>query len=478
MHVRNRHPARIALVGALLLAASATAQAATVVTDWNDQALEAIRITHPGPPQVARMLSMTNTAMYDAWAAYDATANGTQLAGELRRPKFERNDANRRKAMSFAAHRTLVDLFPTQKADFDLQMAFLGYDPLDTSADITKPAGIGNVAAAAMLADRHHDGSNQLGDLHAGAYSDYSGYQPVNTTTQNVDIGRWQPLSISDGHGGVVTQKHVAPFWGQVKPFSLQAYNQFPISAPARPGTFAFIQQAWQVVFYSAKLDDRSKVIAEYWADGPRSELPPGHWVLFADFVSERDHNTLSQDVKMHFAMTNAVLDASVAVWGYKREFDYARPVSVIRELFANTLIPAWTTSGGHRLRLIRGRDWRPYQADTVVTPPFSEYVSGHSTFSAAAAEVLKRFTGSDAFGGSVTIPAHSSRVEPGIVPAKDVVLSWPTFSAAADEAGFSRRYGGIHFPQGDLEARALGRKIAAQAYAKAQGYFDGSEGN
>ncbi|MDQ6759359.1 MAG: hypothetical protein M3Z32_05755 [Acidobacteriota bacterium] len=107
--------------------------------------------------------------------------------------------------------------------------------------------------------------------------------------------------------------------------------------------------------------------------------------------------------------------------------------------------------------KIMNGNDWQPYQAKTVVTPPFPQYYSGH-IFSAARAEVLKLVTGSDAFGGSVKILAGSSRVEPGLVPASDVTLSWNTFSDAADEAGISRRYGGIHFVQGDLDARFRGQ--------------------
>jgi hypothetical protein len=106
-------------------------------------------------------------------------------------------------------------------------------------------------------------------------------------------------------------------------------------------------------------------------------------------------------------------------------------------------------------------------------TPAFPEYVSGHSAFSAAAAEVLKRFTGSDWFGGEVTIAAGSSLVEPGAVPVTDVTLRWRTFSAAADEAGMSRRYGGIHFVEGDLRGRELGRAVGLQAWMKARRYFN-----
>jgi hypothetical protein len=124
---------------------------------------------------------------------------------------------------------------------------------------------------------------------------------------------------------------------------------------------------------------------------------------------------------------------------------------------------------------LIDGAHWQPYQPLTVVTPPFPEYCSGHSTFSAAGAEILQRFTGSDAFGASQTTPAGASRVEPEATPATDVTLAWATFSAAAAEAGLSRRYGGIHFEQGDLAGRALGRHVGAVVWDKAQAYITGT---
>ena len=129
----------------------------------------------------------------------------------------------------------------------------------------------------------------------------------------------------------------------------------------------------------------------------------------------------------------------------------------------------------GRGTRPIRGEDRLPYQPPTVVTPPFAEYVSGHSTFSAAAAEVLASFTGSQRFGLSVTVPAGSSMIEPGAVPARPVTLSFRTFADAADEAGRSRRYGGIHFQAGDLDGRELGRRVGANAWAKAGGYFGGT---
>jgi hypothetical protein len=176
----------------------------------------------------------------------------------------------------------------------------------------------------------------------------------------------------------------------------------------------------------------------------------------------------------MFFILGNAELDASIAVWECKRFYDYSRPITQIRSLFAGQQIEAW---GGPYLgtQKIFGEDWYPYQPLNFITPPFAEYVSGHSTFSAAGAQVLKMFTGSDAFGGSVVIPAGSGRVEPGTVPAADLTLSWATFSDAAAEAGISRRYGGIHFKDGDMEALKIGRKVGQECFKKAQTYFNGT---
>ena len=120
------------------------------------------------------------------------------------------------------------------------------------------------------------------------------------------------------------------------------------------------------------------------------------------------------------------------------------------------------------------GGDWIPYQPSTFPTPPFPEYISGHSTFSAAGAEILRRWTGSDNFGASVTFYAGSSTVEPGATPASTITLYWPTFTDAANEAGISRRYGGIHFKAADLAGRAVGDLVGWQAWLKSQIYFNG----
>lgn len=471
IHCAHPVPCALILLTALPSLLPLNAQATdNAVLQWDSTALQAVRDTHPGPPQVARALAMLHTAMYDAWAAYDATAVGTRFGGALRRPASEATDANKSKAMSYAGYRTILDLFPSAASLFKDQMQTLGYDPADTSTDASTPSGIGNLAAQALLTFRHNDGSNQL-----GGYADYTGYVPRNGPDTITDPNHFQPLRVSDGHGGTVVQTYIAPHWGYVIPFAMSSGSQFrPTTVLPLAGSPEYAHQVDLLILYGALLTDTQKMIAEYWADGPASELPPGHWALFSQFVSRRDKHSLDQDAKMFFAVANAILDASICAWDAKREYDSVRPVTAIHYLRKGQKVLSW--SGPNQgPQLINGEDWTPYQAETIVTPPFPEYISGHSIFSAAAAEVLKSFTGSDLFGASVTFKAGSSRFESGSVPASAVTLSWATFSEAADEAGLSRRYGGIHFVDADLHSRAVGRLVGAQAWAKAQTYFAGT---
>jgi len=468
----------------------------SIVLLWNDAALQGVRDSKLGPPMVARALAIVHTCIFDAWSAYDHLAVGTRLGGALRRPPRERTLANISTAISYAAYRAAVDQFPGDRLTvFDPLMRRLGYDPTNTTHNIATPAGVGNVAAQAVLEFRHGDGANQLGNEPGGKpvpYADYTGYEPANDPLDLRpgsqfdpatvhDANRWQPLRYFDTTGTDFTQPFVGAQWQHVTPFALTNVAQLRSpTGPARYGSAAYESQARALLALSAGLTDEHKMIAEYWADGPHSELPPGHWDLFAQFVSRRDHHGAHQhgvdaDVKLFFALTNAIFDASLCCWDNKRAFDSVRPITAIRYLFRGQPVRAW---GGpfQGTRTMDGAAWLPYQASIFPTPPFPEFSSGHSTFSAAGAEILRLFTESDDFGASVTFPAGSSKFETGAVPASDLTLHWPTFGEAANQAGLSRRYGGIHFEQGDLDGRAAGRRVARNAWAKAKGYISGGD--
>ena len=437
------------------LAHRAEQESSSIVVQWNTAALAALLAAKAGPTVGARALATVHTCMYDAWAAYDPKALGTQLSGTLRISSAGSHAAEA-EAVSFAAYRALLDLFPSQASSFAALMGQLGYDPTDTSTDTMTPVGIGNVAAKAELDFRHGDGSNQL-----GGYADTTGYVPLNDPTHINDPNHWQPL-LANG----VAQKFATPQWGRITPFALKSGSQLRPGAPERYPSDGYKRQADDILAFSAGLTDTQKVIAEYWANPPA----PMIWAQHAQFISQRDGHDLDDDVKMFFALTNAFADALIAVWDAKRTYDSERPITAIHFLYAGTPVTAWG-GPGQGTQVIDGATWRPY---LLATPPFPEYVSAHSAVSAASVEILALFTESDHFGASFTQAAGTSSIEPGLTPATDVTLSWPTFSGAANQAGISRRYGGIHFEEGDLRARLLGVEVGGLAWIKAQYYIRG----
>jgi PAP2 superfamily len=466
------------------------------VLTWNEQLLATIRANPgaTGPTISARALGVLHTSMYDAWAAYDAKAVPTQQPdGWARQPDGQRTEANKAKAVSFAAYRTLVDLFPGRKAVY---LAALGGDEAADSPAET----VGDAAAQANLDFRHADGSNQL-----DGYVDTTGYQARNTWNTVTAPWSWQPLCVLTATGvankmpsvrdpnlpcpdtstpaNYTVQRPLTPQWKTIKSFGdlnwqtrlPHEFDNQPFNPPKLADGSYDPADVDQALRDTSSLTDAQKVTAEYWADGPGSEFPPGHMAVFAQALSRMRGNTLDQDVKLFFTLGNALMDASISAWAVKFDQDYWRPVTAIRYRYANKQVNSWLGPGKGYGKVL-GRNWQPYQALNVVTPAFPEYVSGHSTFSAAGRTVLLAFFGTDAFNAKVTIRKGTSKIEAG-VPSKDVVLSWNTLTAAADEAGMSRRYGGIHFASGDQHGRSLGRVIGYNDWTKAQTFFNGTAG-
>jgi hypothetical protein len=496
---------------------------------WNDQLLDVIRAypKETGPTITARALGVLHTATYDAWAAYDPTAKVTRPDGPAQQQA--NTLANKKEAISYAAYRVLIDLFPPDSFPStgvyqtpDVLLRTINpppnqpYDPNNTTLaspndTAAAPAAVGNLAAKAVLDYRHNDGSNQLGNDSKGTlgvpYSDTTGYKPVNDWNKVTDPWRWQPLCVLTADGvaaksppirdssasscadGTETtpshyalQKALTPQWGNVIPFSAGLMSTLPYLVPGPPknsdGTYSTTDIATALADTS-NLSDASKAKAEYWADGPRTEFPPGHMGVFAQFICRKKGNNLDSDTKLFFMLGNAMMDASIAAWWYKYkpEYDFVRPVTAIREYYKNDPNGITSWLGPNKgFGTVPSQQWMPYQQLTVVTPPFPEYVSGHSTFSAAGATLLSMANGGDTFGGSITIKAGSSKFESN-TPAVDVPLSWPTFSDASDEAGMSRRYGGIHFYSGDIHGRGVGRQVAQYVYSTAQNYIKGYTG-
>lgn len=282
---------------------------------------------------------------------------------------------------------------------------------------------------------------------------------------------------------------------------------------------------------------DYARVLAEFWADGPDSETPPGHWFTLLNYVSDQPSlikkfrgqgptlTNLEWDVKSYFCLSGALHDAAITAWGNKGWYDYIRPVSAIRYMAqkgqsSDSTLPSYHPAGilldsglielvkrgdslaGNnnenvnkiKLKAWKGPDfildpvtdsagvdwilagnWWPYQRPTFITPPFAGYVSGHSTFSRAAAEVMTLFTGDEYFPGGMgefTASKDSFLVfEKG--PSVDVRLQWATYRDASDQCSLSRIWGGIHPPADDIPGRLMGIEIGVNAFNEAEAYFN-----
>jgi hypothetical protein len=472
----------------------------SVVLRWNDVAIKTISQKPRKVTATARALYLLHQAMYDAWALYDDTALPVITDAGLKRPLEEHTEANQAAAVSQAAFTVLLSLFPEYEEAshrFSDTLEDLGYAPYTSGTDT--PEAIGFLAAQAVLSYRRNDGSNArkdyvdiVSDIYPQRYSYDTSDDPNIWTRLTVPTGirrdeTGKPIVVKEDILSFQLQRFATPHWGAVEPFALVSGGQFRPGPPPQFGSDepytdalgqtmtndeAFRNQVEEIWNISQSLSDEQRAIAEYWSDGPRSETPPGHWNVLARGVSIRDKHALGEDVKLFFALNAALFDASIACWDAKRAYNFVRPVEAVHFLFDES--------------------WQPHQSLTFVTPPFPEYVSGHSTFSAAAAEVLTRFTGSDTFYDGVTVLPQdanhdgeldllgqyiagvgSSKLTKGY-PLEAVVLQWETFQDAADEAGMSRRYGGIHFQDGDLRGRELGKKVGEVAFEKAQGFWLG----
>jgi hypothetical protein len=481
-------------------AQSQTVQKPSLVVRWNEVAVQAIRYKSRKVTAMTRALYLVHQAMYDAWALYDDTARPVIADETLKRPASEHTEENKAAAVSQAAFTMLLALFPDyERASslFSNMLTDYGYEPY-TSGENT-PEAIGFRVAREVLIYRSIDGANSAKDFldvtsekypEKYAYdknNDPNTWQRLTVPTGIVRDDTGRPIIVKENLISFQLQRFATAQWGAVEPFALTSGDQFrpgppPMFGSDKPYTDAlgqtmtndeaFRKQVEDVWIMGKNLTDEQRAIAEYWADGPRSETPPGHWNSLAQGISWRDKHTLDDDVKMFFALNAALLDSSIACWDAKRAYNFVRPVTAIHTLFDET--------------------WQPFQLSTFVTPPFPEYVSGHSTFSSAAAEVLTRFTGSKTFYDGVTVlpkdvnrdgkldllgqyiaMPDSSHLLAGH-PEQSVTLQWGTFQEAADEAGVSRRYGGIHFQDGDLRGRELGKKVSVWVFEKAQQYWQG----
>ena len=592
----------------------------SIARNWNERALEGIRMDTPHPPGQARNLFTFSTIMYDAWAAYDSNA-----VGFIYRAKHTSTNIAeaRREAMSYAMYRMMLERHAfsrtaTNQADANPAfMRALGYDPDNVSRDPSTPAGIGNRIYDAVSAYFLEDGSRQTAGTPYPtanppvAYPDYPVGHPrryafsnppmnpflhgISDGTNNtiVDVNKWQRLIVANsidqnGFPQNPLQGYLGAPWLWVRAFALSRVDSDkpwidpgppPFLGTDRDAEFksnlvAVIRASSQLTTedgiridlspasngdntlgandghgyttnpvtgqpYASNIvlrGDFTRALTEFWADGPSSETPPGHWNSIANHVSDDmtvfrvggtgpEVDRLEWDVKLYFSLNAALHDAGCAAWSVKRHYNAWRPISAIRYCggfgqSSNPELPSYhtnglplvpdlielvtegTASGRHAgltpgkiavlswpgqpedpatetsgVRWLHAEDWMTYQKKTFITPGFPGYISGHSTFSRSAAEVMTAVTGTKWFPhglGTYTLPALVN--EAG--PTQPVTLEWASYFDAADQVGLSRIWGGIHPPADDIAGRLVGAQVGQTAWALAKKFFDGTVGD
>ena len=550
----------------------------SVARVWDDTLLELIRQVVPAPTVHARNLFHTSAAMWDAWAAYDPAADGYLVTEKLDTDDVTaaREAAISYAVYRLLLWRygTVSDL-PVTAEQLDAVMASLCYRTDFEATEGDSPAALGNRIAATVIEAGGDDGSLENERYVDSSYTPANDPMLVSDPgTVMRDPNRWQPLALEEqlSQNGLPipgsVQNIIGPHWGHVTSFAMPPS---PEGVPIDPGPppllgdpasdDAFKQAAVEVLRLGSQLDptdgveidigpgalgdnplgsndgdghdvnpatgepyptnvvlraNYARTLAEFWADGPKSETPPGHWNVIANEVTDSagferrvgglgpEVDALEWDVKMYFALNGAVHDAAVAAWGLKGFYDSVRPISMVRYMGGMgqssdpdgasydpqglplvddliEVITAESSAPGERheeyadhvgeiaVRAWRGFpadpetetsgvgwilavDWVPYQRSTFVTPAFPGYVSGHSTFSRAAAEVMAAVTGDPYFPGGLgefTLPRGELLHEEG--PTEDTTLQWATYFDAADQAGLSRLYMGIHISADDF---------------------------
>jgi hypothetical protein len=578
----------------------AAGKAGSIARRWDEQALAAIRLDLPRPTVHARNLFHLSAAMWDVWAAYDPTAKGVYVREQRAAPDV---DGARRAAISYAAYDVLAHRYAPAIggkrtiACLRAVMADLGYDPDDAHDTGDDPIAFGNRVGKTILAKTAGDGANEAAD-----YADPDPYVPVNPALVFDNPGaplkepeRWQPinLSVAATQNGIIlpsgVQTYIGSSWDGVTPFAMKrASTAVPWHDPGPTPRLGAAMKDWlvEVVRKTSDVDpsdpttidvspgayghntlgandgkgwaknpvtgapyppqvvrraDFARVMAEFWADGPKSETPPGHWNVMANMVSDTPGfgrrlfgkgpplDPLAWDVHVYLALNGAVHDAGITAWGLKRRTATVRPISLIRWMGGKgqssdpagpsydplglPLVPGlievitkassapgqrherlaffvgqvavrdWLGEPADRTRQVSGVDWVravdwiTYQRRTFVTPAFPGFISGHSTFSRAGAEVLTSLTGSPYFPGGfgeyVAPKDTFLTFEKG--PTAEVRLQWASYFDASDEAGQSRVWGSIHIQPDDFAGRKLGHIVGLDATALATKYFDGT---
>lgn len=462
-------PSPAVALAAIILGACTDAPdaGASPESEWMRAMYGAMRAERMSPPVASRLLAYTTAAWYAGIATTDSdlAALGGRLEAFPELPFVEGREHDG-VAVATAANRVIVDsllreALPITRAtllqladSIDVARQSAGVSDHELAASRAVGADIGLRIVAWSRRDNFDETRGRkyvapvgdglwVNDAPASVYAS----QSMSGASESVNLDN--PANVVQAGAGVASDRALVlsrqkwavpsmppvnmagmsePYWVEVRPFALTRWDECAVPAP--PGysadtTSPLYREARAVYEAKAGLTDEHKTIALYWADNAgESGTPVGHWISIASQLASARQLSAGATARLMLLTAVAQADAFIASWGYKYSFNLLRPRTYIRRFIDST--------------------WEPL----IPTPPFPEYPSGHSTQSAAAAEVLTKLLGA--------LPFHDST---SVVIGHEV-RAFESFTAASDEAGMSRIYAGIHFPIGNTTGRDLGRCI------------------
>lgn len=481
-----------------------TASSPDQLLAWNQLALDLATAARRGPTISSRLYALVNTALYDSWAIFDEDAkcsiykhlSDQDLEDLLDQADDSGQDSGlqrlRDAVMAVAANTVMQTVGSTlfsggklpqmllerSAALMDLQLAALRPGTPEGQALRAIALNLGGQVSAAINSYALEDGSNQQNN-----YADTTGYVPAPSSFDPANPRAtlnttWQPLTLPSG----VVQAPLTPHWGGVTPFASGAdlmpdsiLTPYTSDGSLNP---LFVSELNQVLQISMSLTATQKAIAEYWEAGPGSAFPPGVWMGFTNDLIRDRQLSLDQAMKLSFGVSQSLMDAAVGSWATKYHFDSVRPITAIREYYYGLTTTDWGEAlTDWRETPLDGKDWQPYQNPAALTPNFPDVTSGHSAYSSAASTFIRNFLGSNVFGKSVALADDASRFDPNGFDGQPgtgsaITLTWDYLNAAAEQAGISRLYGGIHFNDGNWQGQILGTRAGSNASLKAFSLF------
>lgn len=452
------------------------------VSDWAEVLLKHIAVNNVGPTHTSRWLFLFSNIVYNSY----------QFISRNKSPVDSQYWQSKQKGMLNQNIETWIEM----SCQYFVPILISNYMKLNldnTSIDSLKnkhkPLLQINKASFnilkklidSYLLNRDNDGWKQAKDLNGSLPNEQNVIYADNTVSQNLNNlphkNKWTPLSIN-GH----TKNYLTPEWGTVNSGVLNEDDTKQLLDDTNelfPSDYAYEKEMEEVISITSNLKDNEKVIAEFWAGGPGTVTPPGMWIVFLDLFMRSNQFGLYEEIKNYVIVSTGIYQAGIYAWKLKREHMQARPIQKIRQhILGNNISQDWNSQTS-------GEFWLPYQELDFVSPPFPDFVSGHSTFSATASKLFCYLFGTDLIIlenpvvnsdiinylspiledvdnftlNNIFVRPNSSKVK-NTDPLSAIRLNWNSWSEMANSSGRSRIFGGIHCESSNQAGLFLGNKI------------------